>query len=692
MVTPITMGQNITVCNRAPEALLDGEDWILNCLSLLHQKVNPNKQLADGYSLVQKSFKYLGERAFDRDLRTFLLLVETLATKGADFGLRVTEIEHGIPCIDFSCGQIAYIYWKQLAKENNQNAPLAWQCFEKVGQDMDIYDCLQIGYLTKVCEILRSGQVNPNLMADRYTPSPWENFFQSLVWGFFDNEMVNEMGSVPKTIKTFLEFHADPNFRFEKIEIKNKGIYHNATCLHLAFLYWRVLKTEKKTKEAQWMKQAFHHILADPRADVRARFSEYELIDMPTGHFSMYMQGDHLEDATLAHIALAEGNWKTSRKVLSMAHDLVGSTCMAVRGKDLYATMLSQVRCGYEVRILYPQRVVLTEQQPLKHVIGALKQSPSVGTLAVIDWGEDRGEQFIWWMKDNNEIARRRDVSLCHLAARILDLEACSALTAVGANGNFTDSECRTPHNYAQMFMSEAFTAEHSKTIRKIGKALKKGQLLPPTLPAAFYIYRREGYDVIHFPTFKFSMVRHLLYDGVPIQKIDAKTHTGYRQDPLIPPLNRAKVTDYKVDGLVLGHQKPRADARDTEVNLYDVGYLTNIIPQDGILNNGLWKSLENEIRQLAKVHLCIHVYTGGVFTTDTDIKGPKQFTHRVVGANEVHVPTHLFKVIYMFDYPYGWRSLAILVRNSPTGTKQHVTVQRIQELTGVDFLGFYNA
>ncbi len=331
---------------------------------------------------------------------------------------------------------------------------------------------------------------------------------------------------------------------------------------------------------------------------------------------------------------------------------------------------------------------ILVEQRPETSIVESIKQSTSLGDIARLKW-EQKPK---WFKKISSEVRRLGDVSLCHLAARALNLEACAALTAVGANGTLKDSNHRSPSDYAKMFMVEAFPLELSKTIKKVCKALTQGQLLPRTLPQAFYVYRREGYDVIHFPVLKCSIIRHLLYEGNLVQNVDGKKYNNYRQDPMIPELNRATFADYKENGLnlALGHEKPRADARDADAHLYDAGYLTNILPQDAILNNGLWKTIEREIRQLTQQHLCLHIYTGGVFTTPVDVKGPKEITHKVIGTREVHVPTHLFKVVYTFDYGFNWRAFAILVPNTPTGTRQYVSVQRIQELTGVDFLGFY--
>jgi DNA/RNA endonuclease G (NUC1) len=201
----------------------------------------------------------------------------------------------------------------------------------------------------------------------------------------------------------------------------------------------------------------------------------------------------------------------------------------------------------------------------------------------------------------------------------------------------------------------------------------------------------------MYHPGTKCPIVREVLHAGNLIRNVDTKKHQGYRQDPRIPQENRGALVDYKgTQNVILGHARPRADAYNTDQGLYDVGYLTNIMAQDPTLNNGLWKKLEKTIRNdWTRNHLCLHVYTGGVFTTPIDVKGPKTITHSVIGLNEVHVPTHLFKVIYVYDYGIGWRSCAYLIPNIPLKAaidlnQYIVPVKRIQEISGVDFLGKY--
>ncbi|HVW99392.1 MAG TPA: DNA/RNA non-specific endonuclease, partial [Candidatus Babeliaceae bacterium] len=298
--------------------------------------------------------------------------------------------------------------------------------------------------------------------------------------------------------------------------------------------------------------------------------------------------------------------------------------------------------------------------------------------------------------KIGEPVIRYGKVSLCHIAARRLDLAACIFLTSIGGNGGIPDTGNRSVIDYAKLYQEDDAACDiREKAAKAVFKVLRKSQALPPELPQAFYILHQEGYEVMYNPSSKCPIVREVLYEQVLVRNVDPNKHKGYRQNPSIPPMNRASIQDFKAEGVICGHAKPRADALSSDQALYDVGYLTNILAQDPILNNGLWKKLETVIRKLVQTHLCLHIYTGGVFTSINDMKGPKIVSYRVIGRGEVSMPTHLFKVVYAFDYGIGWRSLAYLIPNQPLRAdidlQQYVvSVQRIQELTGVDFLGFY--
>jgi|GEM_PF-4951425 len=641
------------------------EQFIEDCQLLLSRGVCPHQTLSDHTSLIQTIFPYLFAGRFDDHLQLLLPLIQAMADKEADFSEMVVV---GAGTVgggwDLACHQAALLHFRDLAKKQHPNTQIARQVFEIVGCDMDLYDCLFIRHVEGIITLLRQGDVDPNEpMFLIFGECLMEDIFLNLA----ANHYVDSLYALPDLVLALLECHGNPNLQFKSIDIQGKGKYQNPTCLHVAYLYWQSLKAAGKVAEAKYVRKAFLHLLNDPRIDVRVKFTEIEL-EKGEGHFSStneMFEGAYIEEGNLAHFALIKGDLKTCRMVLSLAPDLVGSTCSTTPGK-----WLKDVELG-------------------------LQYKPKVGFYDSF-WGRPNA---IWWSRDSKS-NKNLNVSLCHIAARNLDLVACTFITAIGGNMAFSPETYKYMIEYAQLYQlgynqNPSLIKRNAKLFSAVRRALQEAQPLLATLPQAFYILHQEGYDVMYNPATKCPIVRQVLHREALARNVDSKQYQGYRQNPLIPKLNRAAREDFKHPGVICGHLKPRADALVSDQALYDVGYLTNIIAQDPILNNGLWKKLEEGVRTLAQQHLCLHVYTGGTFTTEDDVKGTKTVTHRVNGMNEVHMPTHLFKVIYIFDYGAGWYSLAYLIPNRPlsyhTDLSQYCRpVQRIQELTGVDFLGKY--
>lgn len=674
---------NIAILNTSEE------EFIRDCCSLLQRGISPNQVLSNEYSLIEKVFQYLGERRFDDSLNLLLPLIEELTRKSADFKKRVTEIEYGIPCIDLTCQQIAFIYWKQLAKENHVDSPIAQHIFELVGNNMDdIYDCLFVGHLERVTFLLRSTRPNPNQIV--YGQSIMQKVFQELAAGFYEEELQ----TVPDLILALLECRGNPNLQFPSISIKGKGKYQNPTCLHIAYLYWQALKAMRKSNEAKLMKEAFLLLLKDPRIDVTLRFTEISLDDRDGGHFSNdYLEGDYLEEGNLAHYALVDGDFGTVRKVVSLARNLIGSTCFTVTRKWL----LDEAQNCYMASLIDPRNkqemFFLPHYPSYRSTLNTLKNSSLTGTLANLYW-EEKLEKL-----NRSTVIRYGRVSLTHIAARRLDREACVNLTNWGDNEGIPDTERRSVIDYARLHQEDDLIynqrekTQKEKTAKAVFKALKQAQPLPPILPQAFYTFYQDGYQAMYHPGTKCAIVHEVLHEDMLKEKVSNNKHKGYRQHPSIPKMNRGSVQDFKAQGVVCGHAKPRADSLASDQALYDAGYLINILAQNQVLNNGLWKRVEKLIRDLTQTHLCLDVYTGGVFTSPIDMKGPKIVSYHVLGQGEVSMPTHLFKVVYIFDYGTGWKAFACLIPNMPltyhTSLQQYfVPVERIQELSGCDFIG----
>ena len=136
---------------------------------------------------------------------------------------------------------------------------------------------------------------------------------------------------------------------------------------------------------------------------------------------------------------------------------------------------------------------------------------------------------------------------------------------------------------------------------------------------------------------------------------------------------------DYKNSGWDRGHLAPAADMKWSEQAMDESFYLSNISPQNGNLNRGVWKSIEELTRDNANRYGEILVVTGPVFTKK---KGLGR-----IGDNRVLIPNGFYKVL--LAYGNGYTGIGFYCENV-AGKKKLQTyaksIDEIEEITGIDF------
>lgn len=122
-----------------------------------------------------------------------------------------------------------------------------------------------------------------------------------------------------------------------------------------------------------------------------------------------------------------------------------------------------------------------------------------------------------------------------------------------------------------------------------------------------------------------------------------------FKEDPLLPINKSFTIQDYRnymCFGGSLGHNAP-AGQHKTSMNIYaETFLLSNITPQDIVLNTGLWALIENWSKFLGKNHNLINitVFTGSV---------PNDINYTFYDTI-MNVPTKMYKLITFqhIDYP----------------------------------------
>ncbi|XP_003739187.1 endonuclease G, mitochondrial [Galendromus occidentalis] len=132
------------------------------------------------------------------------------------------------------------------------------------------------------------------------------------------------------------------------------------------------------------------------------------------------------------------------------------------------------------------------------------------------------------------------------------------------------------------------------------------------------------------------------------IRRSDAvkRENCEFREDPSIHPYFRSSNADYKRSGFDRGHLAAAGNHRLSQQHCDETFFLSNMSPQVGKgFNRDSWNRLENHMRQLTRNYKNVYVCTGPLYLPRREADGNSYVHYRVIGNNNVAVPTHFFKV-----------------------------------------------
>ncbi len=161
--------------------------------------------------------------------------------------------------------------------------------------------------------------------------------------------------------------------------------------------------------------------------------------------------------------------------------------------------------------------------------------------------------------------------------------------------------------------------------------------------------------------------------------KIPNVERTGnFRPDPKVKKAS-ASPRDYKRTGYDRGHLVPAGDMAFSTEAMSESFYMTNISPQIKNFNGGIWRELEENVRNWAMRFGKLYIVTGPILTRGIREK---------IGPNEVAVPDEFYKVILDFTEP-EIKSIAFIIPNEISNLKIGdfaVTIDEVEEITGINF------
>ena len=163
---------------------------------------------------------------------------------------------------------------------------------------------------------------------------------------------------------------------------------------------------------------------------------------------------------------------------------------------------------------------------------------------------------------------------------------------------------------------------------------------------------------------------------------VEAKTkatsrNDNFREDPEIAS-GSATLADYRGSGYDRGHLAPAADMAYSVKTMDESFYMSNMSPQRGEFNRGIWKDLEAQVRDFAIVEKDVYIVTGPILPQKKSL---------TIGASQVTVPERYYKVVWDRTPPEKMIGFILPNAGSTKSLQEYaVTVDTVEAATGLDF------
>ena len=198
-----------------------------------------------------------------------------------------------------------------------------------------------------------------------------------------------------------------------------------------------------------------------------------------------------------------------------------------------------------------------------------------------------------------------------------------------------------------------------------------------PTLNSGEKITKHMAYTVSY--NHKHMQANWVAYELTMAHTMGAaERESRFVIDPIISP-HTARTEDYTKSGFDRGHLAPAADMKYSEQAMKESFYTSNISPQRPGLNRGIWKQLEEKIRDWAPANRPLFIATGPVLNEPLE-----QF---IGYYNRISVPKRFFKVI--LDTAQPARAIGFVFPNTGSAlplSSFALSVDAVEQITGRDF------
>ena len=207
-------------------------------------------------------------------------------------------------------------------------------------------------------------------------------------------------------------------------------------------------------------------------------------------------------------------------------------------------------------------------------------------------------------------------------------------------------------------------------------QATKIPHLETPTIKPTDVIVKHLGYTLSYNE--KHEQANWVAYELTATEtKKTVERSNDFRPDEAVST-GSATNEDYQGSGYDRGHLAPAADMGWSEKAMEESFFYSNMSPQAPSFNRGIWKRLEEQVRQWAIDNQSIYVVTGPVLTDNLPS----------IGVNKVSVPQYYYKVILDYTKPELKGIGFILPNASSTLPLQSyaMPIDSVERKTGINF------
>lgn len=184
-----------------------------------------------------------------------------------------------------------------------------------------------------------------------------------------------------------------------------------------------------------------------------------------------------------------------------------------------------------------------------------------------------------------------------------------------------------------------------------------------------------DAFAILHNGSTRTPMFVAQRMSAALVEDADEKRTNKFFADARLPRAERAELSDYKGSGYSRGHMAPAADMPTAQAMAQSFS-LANMVPQSIKQNSGPWARIEKDTRRYAgRAKGDVFIITGPVY----------EGAPETVGANQVAVPTHLYKLVYDATTNRAWAHWQ--ANRDDERVSKPISYAELVKRTGIEFL-----